>query len=149
VLSGRTKLLRRRQFITILGGAAVWPLTARAQQRERGRRIGVLMGYAENDPEAQAQFAAFYNEFQKLGWTAGSNVRIDIRWAPPADADLMQRFAKELVALQPDLLLSSTTPATTTLLRQTHTIPIVFATVSDPIGSGFVASFSRPGGYRF
>jgi putative tryptophan/tyrosine transport system substrate-binding protein len=124
--------MRRRDFVTLLGGVAtVWPLAAHAQQQERLRRIGVLMGYAENDPEAQAQLAAFQDGFQKLGWTEGNNVRIDIRWTIPAEAELMQRFAKELVSLQPDILLSSTTQATTALLQQTHTIPIVFATVGD------------------
>ncbi len=138
--------MERRKFLGVLGGAVAWPLAARAQQSDRVRRIGVLMGYAENDSEAQAQFAAFRDGFQKLGWTEGRNIRIDTRWTIPAEAELMQRYAKELVALQPDVILSSTTQATTALLQQTHTIPIVFATVGDPIGSGFVASFSRPGG---
>ena len=110
------------------------------------RRIGVLMGYPENDSEGQALIAAFREGLQKLGWTEGRNIRIDTRWATPADAEAMQRFAKELVALQPDLILSSTTPTTAALLQQTRTIPIVFATVADPVGSGFVASLSRPGG---
>ena len=110
------------------------------------RRIGVLMGYAESDSEGQAQIAAFRDGLQKLGWTEGRNTQIDTRWAAPDDAEAMRRFAKELVALQPDVILSSTTPTTTALLQQTRTIPIVFATVADPIGSGFVASFARPGG---
>ena len=110
------------------------------------RRIGVLMGYAESDSDAQAWYATFREELQKLGWTEGGNTQIDTRWAAPADAGSMRRFAKELVALQPDLFLSSTTPTTTALLQQTRTIPIVFAIVADPIGSGFVASFARPGG---
>jgi putative ABC transport system substrate-binding protein len=139
--------LKRRDVITLLGGAAVaWPLAARAQQPDRVRRIGVLMGYAESDSDAQAWYAAFREELQKLGWTEGRNTQIDTRWATPADAGSMRRFAKELVALQPDLFLSSTTPTTTALLQQTRTIPIVFAIVADPIGSGFVASFARPGG---
>jgi putative ABC transport system substrate-binding protein len=139
--------LKRREFVTLLTCAAIaWPLAARAQQAERMRRIGVLMGYPEGDSEAQAYFAAFRERLQKLGWMEGRNVRIDTRWATPADADLMQRFAKEFVALQPDLILSHTTPTTAALLRQTRTIPIVFATVADPVGSGFVASFPRPGG---
>jgi putative tryptophan/tyrosine transport system substrate-binding protein len=137
--------MRRRDFITLLSGAAAWPLAARAQQGDRRRRIGVLMGHAESDPEAQAHFAAFLDGLQKLGWTEGGNTRIDTRWATPGDAESMQRFAKELVA-KPDLILSNTTPTTTALLRQTRTIPIVFAIVGDPIGSGFVASFPRPGG---
>jgi putative ABC transport system substrate-binding protein len=110
------------------------------------QRIGVLMGYPESDSEAQTKIAAFRDGLQKLGWTEGRNTRIDTRWATPADAESMERFAKELVALQPDLILSSTTPTTAALLQQTRTIPIVFATVADPVGSGFVASFPRPGG---
>ena len=100
----------------------------------------------ESDSEAQAQIAAFRDGLQKLGWMEGRNTRIDTRWATSADAAAMQRFAKELVALQPDVILASSTPTTTALLQQTRTIPIVFATVGDPIGSGFVASFPRPGG---
>ena len=139
--------MTRRAFITLLGGgAAAWPLAARAQQPERVRRIGVLMGFPESDSEAQAYIAAFRDGLPKLGWTEGRNTRIDTRWATPADASSMQRFAKELVALQPDLILSSTTPTTAALLQQTHTIPIVCATVADPVGAGFVASFPQPGG---
>jgi putative ABC transport system substrate-binding protein len=138
--------MKRREFITLLGGAAAWPMAARAQQAERLRRIGVLMGHAESDSEARVNIAAFREGLQKLGWAEGRNIRIDIRWPIPADAESMQRFAKELVALQPDLILSHVTPTTAALLQQTRTIPIVFATVSDPVGSGFVASFPRPGG---
>ncbi len=137
--------MRRRDFITLLGVAATRPFAARAQQTQRLRRIGVLMSFAESDPEAQARVAAFRKGLQTLGWAEGRNVRIDIRWAAD-DAALMQRFAKELVALQPDLILSHNTPTTASLLQQTRTIPIVFVVVSDPVGSGFVASFSRPGG---
>jgi putative ABC transport system substrate-binding protein len=137
--------MRRRELITLLYGAAVWPLAARAQQPERMRRIGVLMGYAENDWEAQAWVAAFREALQKLGWTEGRNVRIDTRWSR-ADTEMMKRFAQELVALQPDLILSQVTPTTAALLQQTRTIPIVFAMVADPVGSGFVANMSRPGG---
>jgi putative ABC transport system substrate-binding protein len=136
----------RRELIAAIGSAAAWPLAARAQQGERVRLIGVLMGHAESDSEAQAHIAAFRDGLQKLGWTEGRNTWIDYRWAASDDAESMQRFAKELVALQPDLILSQGTPTTTALLRQTRTIPIVFATVGDPIGSGFVASFPRPGG---
>jgi putative ABC transport system substrate-binding protein len=137
--------VRRREFITLLGASAAWPLAARAQQPDGVRRIGVLMAYSESDPEAQANFAAFRQGLQKLGWTDGRNLRIDSRWAA-LDADLMQRYAKELIALQPDLVLSSSTPTTATLLHQTRTIPIIFASLVDPVGSGFVASLSRPGG---
>ena len=138
--------MRRREFITLLGGAAAtWPLAARAQQPDAVRRIGVLMGFAESDREGQAFVAAFREGLQKLGWAEGRNIRIDYRWAA-LDTELMQRFAKELVALQPDLILSQSTPATAAMLQQTRTIPIVFALVADPIGSGFVASFPQPGG---
>jgi putative tryptophan/tyrosine transport system substrate-binding protein len=133
--------MRRREFITLLGGAAAWPLSARAQG-ERMRRIGVLMGY----PEAQSEFASFVQELQKLGWAEGRNLRTDIRWGIPADPESMHRFAKELVALQPDLILSQSTPTTAALFQETRTIPIVFAIVADPVGSGFVASLARPGG---
>ena len=138
--------MKRRAFIGLLGGAAAWPLAARAQQLERMRRVGVLMGYAESDRDAQAWYMAFREGLQKLGWTEGRNTQIDTRWTTPDDAESMRRSAMELVALQPDLLLSSTTPTTTALLQQTHTIPIVFAIVADPIGSGFVANLARPGG---
>src|SRR5215469_9777869 len=138
--------MRRREFITLFSGAAAWPLAARAQQPDRMRRIGVLMGYPENDLEGPAFFAAFREGLEKLGWTEGRNFRLDMRWVSPDDAELRQRFAKELVALQPDLILSSVTPTTAALLQHTRTIPIVFATVSDPVGSGFVASLARPGG---
>ena len=138
--------LKRREFITLLGGAAVaWPLAARAQQPERMRRIGVLMSFAESDPGAQARNAAFHDGLQKLGWTEGRNIRLDTRWAT-ANVELIQRFAKELVALRPELVLSATTPTTAALLQQTRTVPIIFAVVSDPVGSGFVASYERPGG---
>jgi ABC-type uncharacterized transport system substrate-binding protein len=137
--------MRRRDFI-IGSTAASWSLATHAQQPGRLRRIGVLMGYAENDSDAQSWYAAFREGLQKLGWTEGHNTQIDTRWATPDDAESMRRFAKELVALQPDLLLSSTTPTTSALLQQTRTIPIVFAIVADPIGSGFVANFARPGG---
>src|SRR5262249_48344975 len=139
--------MRRRQFITLLGGAAAaCPLGVRAQQGERVRRIGVLMGWPESDPEAQSALAAFVQALQQLGWAEGRNVQINTRWTTPADAELTQRFAKELVALQPDLILSHTTPTTGVLLQQTRTIPIIFTVVADPVGSGFTASLPRPGG---
>jgi putative tryptophan/tyrosine transport system substrate-binding protein len=138
--------MNRRTFITLLGGAAAWPLAARAQQADRMRRIGVLMGYAESDSDAQTKVAAFQEGLQKLGWVEGRSIQIDTRWPIPADLESMQRFAQELAALQPDLILSHITPTTAALLQQTRTIPIIFATVSDPVGSGFVASFSRPDG---
>ena len=139
--------MQRREFITLLGGAvAAWPLAARAQLADRVRRIGVLMGYAESDRVGQAFVAAFREGLQKLGWTEGRNIQIDTRWAADRDAEARQRFAKELVALQPDFILSHGTPTTVVLLQQTRTIPIIFVNVSDPVGSGVVASFARPGG---
>jgi putative ABC transport system substrate-binding protein len=138
--------VKRRDFITLLGGAAAaWPFAVRAQQSDRIRRVGVLMGYAEGDAEGQAYAAAFREGCQKLGWTEGRNIRIDYRWGA-LDAESLQRFAKELVALEPDLVLAQSTPTTSALLQQTRTIPIVFALVADPVGGGFVASFARPGG---
>src|SRR5262245_21272287 len=136
--------MTRRDFITLLGGAAAWPLAARAQP-DRIRRIGLLMAFAESYPEGQAASAALREGLQKSGWTEGRNVRIDTRWAA-GDTEAMQRLAKELVALQPDLILSASTPTTAAVLQQTRTIPIIFVNVADPIGSGFVASLSRPGG---
>ena len=136
----------RREFITVLGGAAVaWPLAARAQQADRMRRIGVLSGLGENDPEGHARVAALREGLQKLGWTEDRNVRIDIRWGTP-DVESMQRFASELVALQPDLIVTQNTPGTAAMLQQTRAIPIIFVNVVDPVGSSFVASFPRPGG---
>ena len=139
--------MRRRDFISLLGGAAVaWPIAARAQQPERVRRIGVLMGYPENDLEGTAFFAAFREGLDRLGWVEDRNTRFDTRWATADDAEARHWFAKELIALQPDLILSNNTPTTAALLQQTRAIPIVFATVSDPVGSGFVTSLARPGG---
>jgi len=115
-----------------------------AQQPGQIRRIGVLMAHAENDPEGQAFVAAFRETLQKLGWAEGRNIRIDTRWA--AEVELMPGFAKELIALQPDLILANNTSTTAAVLNQTSTIPIVFAVVADPVGSGFVASLARPGG---
>jgi ABC-type uncharacterized transport system substrate-binding protein len=138
--------MKRREFITLIGGAAVtWPLAARAQQPERMRRIGVLMSYAESDGEGQALVAEFRKGLQKLGWAEGRNIRFDYRWGA-LDAELMQRFAKELTALQPDLIFSHNTPTTAATLQQTRIIPIIFAVVADPVGSGFVESLPQPGG---
>ena len=138
--------MRRRDLIKGIAGSAIaWPLAARAQQGERVRRIGVLMAYAESDPEAQAWFAASREELQKLGWVEGRTIRIDIRWAG-TNVESIERSAKELVALKPELILSSSTPSTAALLQQTRTLPIIFALVADPVGSGFVANLARPGG---
>jgi len=118
----------------------------RAQQADRTRRIGVLMPLAADDPVGQARIAALREGLEKLGWIEGRNIRIDTRWTTTGDVESMQRYAKELVALQPDLIVTQSTPITATLLQETRTIPIVFALVADPIGSGFVASFAKPGG---
>ena len=138
--------MRRRQFISLLGGAAVaWPLAARALQAGQVRRIGVLIGFAESDSDVQSWLAALRGALAKLGWTDGSNLRIELRWGA-ADPDRIKSFAKELVDLRPDAILGTTTPVISALARETHTIPIVFANVVDPIGSGFVASLAHPGG---
>src|SRR5262245_38411465 len=129
----------------MLGGGAMWPLAARAQQPERMRRLGVLMASAENNPQYQTYVAVFRDAFHNLGWAVGRNIQIDYRWAA-FDAKLMEQLSKELLVLQPDVILSNNTPTTAALLQQTRTIPIVFATVADPIGSGFVAGLSQPGG---
>ena len=138
--------MKRRQFITLLGGAAIWPLTAHAQQPDRMRRIGVLMAHAESDPEFHAYVAAFREGLQKLGWADGRNIQIDTRWGALDDAEARQRSAKELIALNPDLIVTQNTPPTASMLQQTRTLPIVFVVVADPVGSGFVNSLARPGG---
>jgi putative tryptophan/tyrosine transport system substrate-binding protein len=137
--------VRRREFITLLGStAAAWPLVAQAKQPDT-RLIGVLMAFAESDPAAQSQVAAFRGALAKLGWTEGNNLRIELRWGA-GDAGRISTFAKELVKLRPDAIVAQTTAATRALYRETRTIPIVFAVVSDPIGSGFAASLAHPGG---
>jgi putative ABC transport system substrate-binding protein len=137
--------MRRRDFITLAGAAAAWPLPAWAQQADRPRHIGVLMGYAEGDREGLSFVAAFREGLQALGWIEGRNVEIAARWGAGSD-EPTQRFAKELVALKPDLILSHSTVTTAALLKLTGTIPVIFANVTDPIGSGFVTSLPRPGG---
>ena len=137
--------MRRREFIILLGAAAAWPAQAPAQQGERMRRIGVLFPQAVNDPDGQAHFVEFIQELQQLGWTAGRNVRIDARWAA-GNVDDLRKYTAELVALAPDVLLSSSTSATAALQQATRTVPIVFATAVDPVGNGLVDSLARPGG---
>ena len=137
--------LKRREFISLLGGAAAWPVAARAQPPDRMRLIGVLMAYAESDSTAQSWLAAFRAALAKLGWTEGSNLRIELRWSA-ADVDRMRTLAKELVDLRPNAIFGVTTPAIGALARETRTIPIVFAGVSDPIGAGYVDNLARPGG---
>ena len=136
--------MKRRDFITLLGGATAWPLAVRAQQPERKRRIGVLMAHAENDAEFHDYLSAFREGLQKLGWTEG-DIQIESRWGALDDAEARQRSAKELLALQPDLILTQNTPPTASMLEQTRTIPVVFVIVADPVGSGFVQSLARPG----
>jgi putative tryptophan/tyrosine transport system substrate-binding protein len=138
--------MRRREFITLLGGAtAAWPLAARAQQPDRVRRVAVLMGYSEADLEAKELLWEFKKGLSELGWIEGRNLLMIVRWAP-GRTDLMRTFAKELVGLQPDVILADSTPVTAAVKRETLTIPIVFAAVADPVGSEFVASLPHPGG---
>jgi putative ABC transport system substrate-binding protein len=138
-------MIRRREFITLLGGAAAWPIAARAQQGDRIRRIGVLMPFDENDPLWKSQVSAFTKALAGLGWTDGSSVRIDLRWGGD-DINRIRALAQELVDLQPDIILVTSTPATAALQRETRTIPIVFAGVADPVASGIVARLNQPGG---
>jgi ABC-type uncharacterized transport system substrate-binding protein len=139
--------MKRRKLITLLGGATVaWPLAARAQQSEAGlRRIGVLIGLPATDPVGQLEVAVFRQELRKLGWIEGCNIVLEYRWAG-ANPKSIETFAKEVVALGPDIILSRSTPATAALIRETRSIPIVFTVVAEPVGSGFVASLARPGG---
>src|SRR6516165_8834747 len=137
--------LKRREFMALLGGAAAWPLAARAQQAGRVRRVGVLMPFAAEDPEAQARLVAFVQGLQEQGWTVGRNVRLDIRWAA-GEPELFRRYAAELVALAPDVILGAVTTSVRALLEVTRTIPIVFASATDPVGGGLIASLARPGG---
>ena len=137
--------MRRREFIAGLG-AAIWPLVSRAQPAERVRRIGVLMNLLEGDSEAQARLAAFREGLQALGWTEGRNARTDVRWAGSDYSGNATRFAKELVELRPDVILSTSTTTTAALVEQTRTIPIIMASISDPVGDGFVENLPRPGG---
>jgi putative ABC transport system substrate-binding protein len=137
--------MRRRDFIMILGGATACSLAARAEP-DRVRRIGVLMAHPDSDPEFQEYLAAFREGLQHLGWTDGRNIRIEARWGALDDAEMRQQAAKELIALQPDVILTQNTPPTASMLQQTRTIPVVFAIVADPVGSGFVESLAHPGG---
>src|ERR1700687_1640225 len=138
--------MRRREFITLLGGAAAaWPVRVRAQQPDRVRRIGVLMGNDENDPEGKAVFSGFTQGLAELGWTDGRNLRMDVRWAAD-NVDRMRMFPKRVGGVQPDVMLSYTPPVPAAPQRETRTIPIVFVSVSDPVGDGFVAGLPRPGG---
>src|SRR5215472_16357482 len=137
--------MKRREFITLIGGAAAWPVAARAQQGERMRRIGVLAAIAADEPEAQARNASFLQRLGELGWTVGRNVRIDYRWSAD-NADDIRRYAAELVALVPDVILATSGATVGALQRASRSVPIVFAGTIDPVGSGFVDSLARPGG---
>jgi putative ABC transport system substrate-binding protein len=138
--------MRRRDFVTLLAGAAAtWPMAARAQQAERMRRIGALMNWSPSDPEGQARLAAFLQGLQEFGWTVGRNARIDIRWAA-ADVGDVRKYAAELVAFGPDAILASGGSVVGPLLQATRTVPIVFTQTPDPVGAGYVASLARPGG---
>ena len=137
--------MNRREFITLLGGAAAaWPLAARAQSGERVRRIGALMYLAADDPESPARVAAFARGLQELGWIEGRNIQIEYRWGG-GDMDRVRRYAAELVALAPNVILVSSGSALAALQNATRTVPIVFVNVTDPVGAGYVASLSRPG----
>ena len=136
---------KRREVITLLGGAAAWPRMAQAQQRERVRRIGIFISGTEADPEMRARVTAFRGALERLGWSEGRNVRFDIRYGSSAP-ERYQGIAKELVALQPDVIFAHTTPIVAALKRETTTVPVVFVSVSDPVGSDLVASLARPGG---
>jgi putative tryptophan/tyrosine transport system substrate-binding protein len=138
--------MRRRDFIAALGGAAGWPLVARAQQPDRIRRIGVLMNLVADDSQAPTRVAAFAQGLQEFGWAMGRNVRIDYRWGAGVD-DLYRRYGAELVALAPDLILASGGPAVNAVQQASHTMPVVFVDTTDPVAAGFVANLSRPGGY--
>jgi ABC-type uncharacterized transport system substrate-binding protein len=135
--------VKRRTFITLLGGAIAWPVAARAQQGERMRRIGVLITLAADDPEAQARIGAFLQGMQEFGWTLGRNVRIDYRWA--RDVNSISRYATELVALAPDVILANANPSVVALQRATPSVPIVFVAVTDPVAASFVENLARPG----
>jgi putative tryptophan/tyrosine transport system substrate-binding protein len=137
--------MKRREFITVLTGAAAWPLAGHAQQPERVRRVGALINFPKDDPAAQARVTAFVQALGRLGWVEGRNIRIDYRFAAD-DATLYQTYAAELVGLSPDAVLANSTPGVAALQRQTRTIPIVFPLVNDPVGQGFVQSLAHPGG---
>jgi putative ABC transport system substrate-binding protein len=137
--------MRRREVISLIGGAAAWPLVVHAQQSERMRRIGILMLFAEGDPAAKTRIAALIEGLQQLGWTVGRNLQVDIRWGA-TDAVRSRRYAAELVALAPDVVLAGASEATAALREATRTVPIVFVGVTDPVGGGYVASLARPGG---
>jgi putative ABC transport system substrate-binding protein len=134
--------MRRREFMTLIGGAAAWPLSASAQQRDQLRRVGVLMPFAKDNAESQARIAAFLSEMRRLGWAEGNNLQVEYRW----EISDLRKAAVELVALAPDVIFVSATQATAPMQQATRTIPIVFAQVADPVSAGFVNSLAKPGG---
>ena len=137
--------MQRREFVMLLGAAAAWPLAARAQQGERRRRVGVLMAITADDAEAQARIAAFVRGLQQLDWTIGKNIQVDYRLAG-IDPDTLRKYAAELVALAPDVILAQASPSIAALLQATRTVPIVFTLVADPVGAGYVDNLAHPGG---
>jgi ABC-type uncharacterized transport system substrate-binding protein len=138
--------MNRREFISMVGGAvAAWPVTARGQQRDRMRRVGVLTPFAADDAEGQARITAFAQALQQAGWTLGQNLRLDYRWGD-GKAETMRKYAAELTALAPDVILANSSAAVSALAQATPTVPIVFAAVADPVGAGYVESLARPGG---
>ena len=137
--------LRRRELIALLGSAAAWPIAVRARQLDRIRRIGALMSFAANDPEAQSRVAAFENGLRQLGWVRGHNLSIEYRWAD--NSDVLRTYATELVGMAPDLILVNSTPATAALQEQRQAVPIVFTQVTDPVGEGLVLNLAHPGGH--
>ena len=137
--------MKRREFITLLGGATAWPLAAQAQQRERMRRVAVLMSFGADDAEGQSRVTAFAQGLQELGWSEGRNLRVEYRWAA-GNADNIRKYAAELVATKPDVIVGSGTPTVTSLEQATRTVPVVFVQVTDPVGAGVVESLARPGG---
>jgi putative ABC transport system substrate-binding protein len=137
--------MRRREFITLLGGAAAWPLSARAQRPDQIRRVGVFMGLAEDDPDSKPRLGAFRQGLEKLGWSEGRNIHLDVRFALPANEQQVQMLVKELLALSPDVIVAQSTVPTAAFRRESRNVPIVFIAVGDPVGAGFIANLARPG----
>jgi len=138
--------MRRRDFVTLLGGAAAWPLLVRAQQPDRIRRVAVLIGLAEDDPDAEARLGALWQVLEKLGWSEGRNIHLEVRFALPTNEQQVQLLVKELLAINPEVIVAQTTALTSAFRRESRNIPIVFIAVGDPIGAGFIANLARPGG---
>src|SRR5262245_40288150 len=137
--------MRRRAFISLRGGAAAWPLAARVQQRERMRRVALLMSVDADDAEGQSRVTAFAQGLQELGWSEGRNLRVEYRWAA-GNADNIRKHAAELVAIKPDVIVGTGTPTVTSLAQATHTVPVVFVQITDPVGAGLVENLARPSG---